>query len=163
MERGKGPSNINLEPYEIPCATISNSASINLSYLVRQEGRRRSRSSGGEVDEYSHKAELTMFLLLGHTSSLLLSLCLFTRGFQVRMAKQDRRYAVWPLFSFCNLWLIHILEKHDLYTHLHSHTARCANISTVEESTKADASKTTRTELINKQKNRHTHFFGLQV
>lgn len=35
-----GKKNINLKPYEIHCATISNSASIHLSYLVRAEGER---------------------------------------------------------------------------------------------------------------------------
>lgn len=37
---GGGKKNINLKPYEIHCATISNSASIHLSYLVRAEGER---------------------------------------------------------------------------------------------------------------------------
>lgn len=37
---GGEKKNINLKPYEIHCATISNSASIHLSYLVRAEGER---------------------------------------------------------------------------------------------------------------------------
>lgn len=38
MWRGGGGGDINLEPYEILCATISNNVSIHLSYLVRAEG-----------------------------------------------------------------------------------------------------------------------------
>lgn len=62
-----GGGDINLEPYEILCATISNSASIHLSYLVIAEGEEgRATERGSEIRPHSNKAELTTLLPLAH-------------------------------------------------------------------------------------------------
>ena len=75
-----GKRNINLDPYEILCATISNSASIHLSYLVIAAGEEgRATERGSEIRPHSNKAELTTLLLLAHHSSspLFLSPCIY--------------------------------------------------------------------------------------
>lgn len=107
---------INLQPYEILCATISNSASIHLSYLVTADREEGGAAGRGEIWPHFHKVLVLSFNIL-HSFPIFThfsSCSIFTRGFKVQMAKQDRRYTVQvPIIHY---QFIHILWKRDLYT-----------------------------------------------
>lgn len=118
-----GEKNINLEPYEIVRATISNNVSIHLSYLVKEWGE-RGRPAEREREDT---------LLLAHPFfSPFLFLCVPGSS---RCRRDGRTEGIG--FSLVHLQLTvhsYSTEAWPTRTHLHSSTFRCANISSEERS-----------------------------